>query len=284
MYCAPALDYDDRVANKINRQTNIARGPRAGRTAGDEDGLFVRAFARGLVVVEAMGAGPARQTIAGVATAAALPRSVVRRLLATLVDLGYAETDGKRYWLTPRVLKLGLSYLYALPFWKRAQRVLEDLRAETRESCSMAVLDGEDIVYVLRLTSRRILAMDLSIGSRLPAHAISLGRVLLAGLDDAALARYFSGATLKRLTPRTEVSPVRLRKVIETARKDGYAWVDAELDEAISGIAVPVRDDEGQVVASINVSFAAGTLDEAKARERYLALLRQAAARIRRIG
>jgi IclR family pca regulon transcriptional regulator len=271
------------VANIKDRQPNNRRGGR-GRLAAEESELFVRAFARGLVVVEAMGAGAARQTIADVATAAALPRSVVRRLLATLVELRYAATDGKRYWLTPRVLKLGLSYLYALPFWKRAQRVLEDLRAETRESCSMAVLDGEDIVYVLRLTSRRILAMDLSIGSRLPAHAISLGRALLAGLDDAALARYCNRATFKRLTPRTEVSPVRLRKAIEQVRRDGYSWVDAELDEAISGIAVPVRDDEGQVVASINVSFAAGTLDEAGAKERYLAPLRQAAARIRRIG
>jgi len=248
-----------------------------------ESELYVRAFARGLSVIEVMGDGDGRHSIGAIAARAGLPRSVVRRLLMTLVDTGYARSDGKAFWLTPRVLRLGLSYLYALPFWKQAQRTLEELRQEVGESCSMAVLDGEEIVYVLRIPSRRILAMNLSVGSRLPAHAVSLGRVLLAGLEDAALAQYLKTATLRPYTPRTVTSAAKLRQALYAVREQGYAWVDAELDEAICGIAVPVRDEQGHVVAAINVSLNSGDITEARAKKRFLAPLRRAAAQTRSI-
>jgi IclR family pca regulon transcriptional regulator len=244
-------------------------------TASNE--LHVRAFARGLSVIEAMGDGVARHSISTVAARAGLPRSVARRLLLTLVDAGYARCAEGQFWLTPRVLRLGLSYLYTLPFWKQAQRALEELRQEVGESCSMAVLDGEDIVYVLRIPSRRILAMNLSVGSRLPAHAISLGRVLLAGLDNAALAHYLQTANLRAFTPKTVTAPTKLRKILDAVREQGYAWVDGELDEAICGIAVPVRDEQGNVVAAINVSLNTGEFSEENAKHRFLAPLRRAA-------
>jgi len=246
-----------------------------------ESELYVRAFARGLSVIEALGDGGGRHSIAAVAARAGLPRSVARRLLMTLVEAGYARYDQGEFWLTPRVLRLGLSYLYALPFWKQAQRTLEELRQETGESCSMAVLDGEDIVYVLRIPSRRMLAMDLSVGSRLPAHAISLGRVLLAGLDDAALAHYLRTAKLRPFTPKTVTAPAKLRQALYAVREQGYAWVEGELDEAICGIAVPVRDEHGQVVAAINVSLNPAEFDEKTARKRFLAPLRRAAVQTR---
>lgn len=242
---------------------------------------YVRAFARGLDVLEAMGRGAERKTLAEVAALCGLPRSVAKRLLLTLVAQGFAREDGRRYWLTPKALRLGLAYLYSLPFWRQAQLVLEELRAECGESCAMAVLDDEDIVYVVRVPARRILATNLTVGSRIPAHAVSLGRVLLAGLDDASLGRYLREARLTAFTPRTVVAPAKLRAAIGAVREKGYAWVDQELDDAICGIAVPVRDGEGRVVAAINVSLEAGKFSEASARRHFLALLRSAAARIR---
>ncbi len=243
---------------------------------------FVRAFARGLAVIEAMGAGAPRKTLAQIAEAAALPRSVVRRLMLTLCEQRYARTDGKLFSLTPRVLALGLSYLDTLPFWRYAQPALERLRSEVHESCSLAVLDGSDIVYVLRIPSRRILATNLSVGSRLPAHVISLGHVLLAHLDEDALARYLASADLKACTPRSITKPPALRKALQNVRHTGYAWVDAEFDPAIAGIAVPLRDPKGEVVAAINVNLISGSHTEETAKQRFLVPLRHAAEQIRR--
>lgn len=254
---------------------------RTDESAVEDSAFFVRAFARGLAVIETMGRGAPRQSIAHISTAVGLPRSVVRRFLATLNRLEFAATDGKVYWLTPKVLRLGLAYLYAQPFWREAQLALEDLRAEVEESCSMAVLDGAELVYVVRVPSRRILSMNLAVGSRLPAHVVSLGRALLAGLDDEALEAYLSGGPIQRLTRGTETVPERLRRAIQRVRATGYAWVDGELDEAICGIAVPVRDRAGRVVAALNVSLQRGRWIEKKAVARFLAPLRQASARIR---
>ena len=249
--------------------------------AATESEDFVRAFARGLGVIEAMGAGGPRKTIAQVAEATGLPRSVVRRLMMTLCAQRFAQTDGKLFSLTPRALKLGLSYLDSLPFWRYAQPALEDLRSEVHESCSMAVLDDGDIVYVLRVPSRRILAMNLSVGSRLPANLVSLGRVLLADLDEDALRRYLDTTSLAPRTPGSISKRAALRAKLDVVRRRGYAWVDGELDPAICGIAVPVRDGGGTVVAAINVSLTAGTFDEMAARRRFLVPLRQAAEQIR---
>jgi IclR family pca regulon transcriptional regulator len=249
--------------------------------ASPESEEFVRGFARGLAVIEAMGDGAPSKTIADIAQVAHLPRSVVKRLVLTLCELRFADTDGKLFRLTPRVLKLGLSWLQSLPFWRYAQPVLEELRTRTEESCSMAVLDGEDIVYVLRVPSKHILATSLSVGSRLPAYAVSLGHVLLAHLDEIELPRYFESVDLKARTPRTLTSESKLRQVLKTVRQKGYAWVDGELDVAICGIAVPVRDGEGRAIAAINVSLISGAWNESSARERFLVPLRHAAEQIR---
>lgn len=242
---------------------------------------FVRSFARGLTIIEAMGRGPGGQTIADIALAADLPRTVARRFLMTLTDLGFTRTDGKRFWLTPRVLRLGLSYLTTLPWLRAAQSALEELCAEAGQSCAMSVLDGEDIVYVARLHTRRILTLSPSLGSRLPAHAVSMGRVLLAGLDDAALQAYLDGARLKKLAGATITDPERLKTELARVREQGWSWADGELDDSICGLAVPVRDADGEVVASINVSLPSGTHTMARAREKFLGPLRRAATRIR---
>lgn len=246
-----------------------------------ESETFVRAFARGLQVIEALGQGAGRRTLAEVAQAIGLPRTAVRRFLMTLVDLTFVRTDGKLYWLTPRVLRLGLSYLSSLPYWREAQPTLEEFSARAQQSCALSVLDGEDIVYVLRQHAKRILPMSPSLGSRLPAHAVSMGRVLLAGLPDEAIDAYVDSATLKARTSATIVDRQRLREEIFKVRAQGYAWVDGELDESICGLAVPVRDQEGETIAAVNVSLPAGhfTCDSASAL--FLPDLRLAASRLR---
>ncbi|MCS6762928.1 MAG: helix-turn-helix domain-containing protein [Candidatus Protistobacter heckmanni] len=246
-----------------------------------ESESFVRTFARGLKVIEVMGQEARPQTIADVAEKAALARSAVRRFLMTLTELGFTRTDGKRFWLTPKVLRLGLSYLYTLPYWRNAQIALEKLGNEVGQSCAISVLDEEEILYIVRLHARSILAMSPSLGSRLPAHAVSMGRVLLSGLDDAALEVYLDGAALKKLTSATLVDREHLAQELHKVRDQGYAWVDGELDESICGLAVPIRDGDGAIVAAINISLPSGSYTEDSAREQFLTPLRQTASQIR---
>lgn len=245
---------------------------------------FVRTFARGLKVIEAMGRGGNHLTIADISEASDLPRTVVRRFLLTLIELAFVGTDGKHYWLTPKVLRLGMSYLYALPFWRQAHLVLEELAGHVGESCALSVLDEEDIVYIGRVHSKRILAMSPVMGSRFPAHVVAMGRVLLASLPEEELDAYLGRMKLTRLTPWTITDRDELANHIRAIREAGYAWVDRELDESICGIAVPIRDAAGSVIAAINVSLPAGLWDEEKAKQAFLVPLRQAAARIRSVS
>jgi IclR family transcriptional regulator, pca regulon regulatory protein len=233
-----------------------------------ESESFVRTFARGLKVIEAMGRSTGGQTIANVAEAAAVPRTAARRFLMTLDELGFVKCEGRQYWLTPKVLDLGLAYLHTLPYWRNAQEVLEELCVAVRQSCAIAVLDGADVVYVQRLHSQRILPASPSLGSRVPAHAMATGRVLLSGLPAEQLASHLAG------TPGVEAA-------VRRAGEQGHAWVERELDAAVCGLAVPVRGAGGSIVAAIDVSLPAGAYDEARAVAEFLEPLRQAAARLR---
>ena len=248
--------------------------------AKDSDG-FVRAIARGFSVVEALGRPPGRHTLSEVAALAGLTRATARRMLATLVALKYCEADGRYFSLRPRALGLGLSYLNALPYWGYAQRALEDLRNELNESCALAVLDETDIVYALRLPAQRILSANLGIGSRLPAHIVSLGRALLAAQPEELREHYLATAEFKPITPRTITDPDVLRRELERVAAEGYAWVDGELDPAICGIAVPVRDQAGRVVAAVSINTISGTISEAEARSKFLVALKRTAQDIR---
>ncbi|MEJ7932329.1 IclR family transcriptional regulator C-terminal domain-containing protein [Ramlibacter sp. AN1015] len=249
-----------------------------------ESESFVRTFARGLKVIEALGKAAGGQTLAEVAETVELPRTVVRRFLLTLIDMAFVRSDGKRYWLTPRVLRLGLSYLNSLPYWRDAQPALEELCARIRQSCALSVLDGEELVYVQRQHAKRILPMSPSLGSRLPAHAVSMGRVLLAGLPDEQLDDYLQHASVSRLTSATVTDRRKLREAIELAREQGHAWVDGELDESICGLAVPVRDRQGATIAALNVSLTSGQFTREAAIEQFLGELRNTAARLRARG
>ena len=246
-----------------------------------ESESFVRTFARGLRVIEVLGQGPGGLTLTEVAEGVELPRTAVRRFLLTLIELAFVRTDGKRYWLTPRVLRLGLSYLASLPYWRAAQPALEELCTRVQQSCALSVLDGEELVYVQRQHAKRILPMSPSLGSRLPAHAVSMGRVLLAGLPDEDLERYLLEAKLVRLTAATVTDRDRLRESILAVRQQAWAWVDGELDESICGLAVPVRDRSGAIIAALNVSLPSGEFTQHQAVESFLGELRVAASSLR---
>ncbi len=246
----------------------------------DSDG-FVRAIARGFAVVEALGRPPGRHTLSEVAVFAEVNRATARRVLSTLVALKYCEADGRYFSLRPRALGLGLSYLNALPYWGYAQRALEDLRNEIGESCALAVLDETEIVYALRLPARRILSANLGIGSRLPAHLVSLGRVMLASLPKDARAAYLQTVELTPVTPRTVTDAGVLEKQLDLVETQGHAWVDGELDPAICGIAVPLRDQSGRVIAAISINTISGMTSEAQAKKKFLLPLKRTAQDIR---
>lgn len=217
----------------------------------------VRALERGLAIITAFDAKHSDLTLSEVAKVTGLPRAVVRRFLYTLEDLGYVKTDGKTFRLLPRVLRLGYAYLSSFGLPRIARSHLEELVADIDESVALGVLDGTDIVYVEQVPSKRLTAVSVRLGKRFPAHATSMGRVLLAGQPEDWLDEYFTTGTFKQLTPETVVDPTRLRTLVTQAGQHGWALVDQELEIGLRTIAVPVRDD-GEVVAAVNVSVLIG--------------------------
>ncbi|MCW2758544.1 MAG: IclR family transcriptional regulator, partial [Nocardioidaceae bacterium] len=218
---------------------------------------FVQSLARGLDVIVAFDAEHPAMTLSEVAVRAGLSRATARRFLLTLAELGYVRYDGQRFALTPRVLRLGTSNLSGLGLPEVAQPHLERLSAKLGESTSAAVLDGDDIVYVARVATRRIMTVGITVGTRFPAHATSMGRVLLAGLAPVALDAYFARADLAALTDNTVHEEPALRKVLRTVADQGWALVDGELELGLRSAAAPVRDAGGSVVAAVNVSTTA---------------------------
>lgn len=240
----------------------------------------VRSLARGLAVLRAFGAGATELSLSDVARSAGLTRAAARRSLLTLVDLGYARTDGKLFSLTPRVLELGYSYLSGLPLAEVAQPHLEALSAEIGESCSVSLLDGPDIVYIARSAVSRIMTVRISVGTRFPAFATSMGQVLLADLSEPALADYLRTAALDPLTTRTAASADALRSKLDGVRRAGWSMVDQELEVGLRSVAAPVRDRSGTTVAAANVSTHAGRTTLDAVRRRLLPPLMAACGRI----
>lgn len=247
------------------------------------DPNFVTALARGLAVIRAFDAEHARLTLSEVARLTALPRATVRRCLLTLVTLEYAHTDGKHFWLAPRVLTLGYAYLSSSPLSTVAQPTLERVREQTGESCSLSVFEGGEAVIVARAAARRIMAVSPNVGSRLPAYCTALGRVLLAAQSDAALDTYVERTPLVAHTPHTVTDPARLRGEIERVREQEYAYVDQEMEIGLRSIAVPVCNARGRVVASMIVSAQVQRVTPEAMRGEVLPVLRAAAADLRQV-
>ncbi len=220
----------------------------------EASGDFVQSLARGLAVIRAFDAEHPELTLSEVARRADITRAAAGRFLRTLERLGYVRADERRFALTPRVLELGFSYLSSLSLPEIVQPHLEKLSRDVDESVSAAVLDGSDIVYIARVPTRRIMSVRITIGTRFPAYATSMGRVLLAGMPDAALDALLPASGLPPLTERTMTDPDALRREIEHVREQGWALVDGELEPGLRSVAAPVRDRRGDIVAAVNVS------------------------------
>ncbi|WP_396641041.1 IclR family transcriptional regulator C-terminal domain-containing protein [Microbacterium sp.] len=243
-------------------------------------GTFVQSFARGLGVIRAFDADHPELSLSDVARRAELTRAAARRFLLTLETLGYVRNDGRMFALTPRVLELGFSYLSALSLPEIVQPHLERLSREVDESVSAAVLDGTDIVYVARVPTRRIMSVRITIGTRFPAYATSMGRVLLAGMPDESLLGVLDASDLRDLTGRTVTDRSALSDEIRRVREQGWSLVDGELEPGLRSIAVPLHDRDGRVVAALNVSTSATRDSAERVRDASVPPLVRAAAAI----
>lgn len=236
---------------------------------GDPD--FMTSLARGLAVVQAFQERKRHLTIAQISHRTEIPRAAVRRCLHTLIKLGYATTDGRTYSLLPKVLTLGHAYLSSTPLAVSAQPYLDRMSEQLHEACNMATLEGDDILYIARsATTQRLISVDLSVGGRLPAYCTSMGRILLAALDDASLRDYLDHADLQAKTSRTVHTPQALLECLQQVRQQGWCIVDQELEQSLRSIAVPVYDASGQVVAALNVSTHAGRVSRNELEQRFL--------------
>lgn len=216
-------------------------------------GQFVQSLARGLAVIRAFDVDHPEMTLSDIARRAGLTRATSRRFLLTLVELGYVRSDGRQFSLTAKVLGLGFSYLSALSLPEIAQPHLEELASIIHESTSLSVLDDTDIVYVARVPARRIMSVRINIGTRFPAYATSMGRVMLAALDQDGLDAYLAHVGIARLTSHTISSHDELVADLAEVRERGWALIDQELEEGLRSIAVPIRHGS-EVVGAINVS------------------------------
>ncbi|MFJ2712507.1 pca regulon transcriptional regulator PcaR [Pseudomonas sp. NPDC087346] len=236
---------------------------------GDPD--FMTSLARGLAVVQAFQERKRHLTIAQISHRTEIPRAAVRRCLHTLIKLGYATTDGRTYSLLPKVLTLGHAYLSSTPLAVSAQPYLDRMSEQLHEACNMATLEGDDILYIARsATTQRLISVDLSVGGRLPAYCTSMGRILLAALDDTSLREHLDHAELVAKTSRTLHTPDSLLECLQEVRQQGWCIVDQELEQGLRSIAVPVYDASGQVVAALNVSTHAGRVSRTELEQRFL--------------
>ena len=241
---------------------------------------FLEALARGLRVIEAFNRERRQLTLSDIARLVDLPRASVRRTLATLVHLGYAETDERRFRLTPRILNLASAYLASNAVSGILQPAVEQLSAETNEACSAAVLDGEHVLMIAHAAPKRVIEVSAQIGFRLPAFATSLGRVLLAALDEPALDAFLARLQPARLTPATVTDKRGLRAAILKARQDGFSFADQEAEIGFRSISVPLRRLDGKVLASLNIGAHSERCTARTMQAKFLPRLRELADRL----
>jgi IclR family pca regulon transcriptional regulator len=239
------------------RRPSVAEpGPAAVPVAGldRQSRDYVQSLARGLEVIRAFSSDTQVLPLSGVCEKTGLTRATARRFLLTLVEMGYVGTDGRLFWLMPRVLELGFAYLSASAVPDLALPHLERLVFEVGESSEMAVLDGTAVVYVQRVVGPRFMTVSINVGSRMPAHLTSLGRVLLAGLPEDELAAFLE--KFERACPSSGpgTSAATLRREVARAREAGWAMVDQELEQGLRAIAAPVRDAKGRVIVAAGIS------------------------------
>ena len=237
------------------------------------DPSFMTSLARGLAVVQAFSDSRKPQTIAQISQKTGIPRAAVRRCLFTLQQLGYVDAELNNFSLRPKVLTLGYSYLSSTPLTVSSQPYLNAISRDLGESCSLAVLEDGEVLYVARSAASRVMSVALNTGSRLPAYCTSLGRVMLAHLPAAGLDAYFAKTKLRAMTDKTETDQKRLREILVEVRQDGYAINDEELELGLRSIAVPVRGASGQVLAALNVGAQASRVSAERMHQEFLPIL-----------
>jgi IclR family pca regulon transcriptional regulator len=242
---------------------------------------YVTALARGLSVMKAFNEQHASLTLSDVARIVGLPRASARRALLTLQSLGYVESNGRMFNLSPQVLTLARAYLASSPVPRVAQGFLENLSEGLGESCSLSILHGDEVIYIARSTRKRIGSLHRDVGAHLPAHCTSMGRVLLAALPDAQLSAFIAAAKLNSFTPYTAIDKDELRDLMQKVRRNGYSLVDQELEIELRSIAVPVHNAGGRVIAAMNVSAQASRTTKKQMVDRFLPALRDAAMKMR---
>jgi IclR family transcriptional regulator, pca regulon regulatory protein len=240
----------------------------------------VQSLDRGLAVIRAFGPGRVRMSLSDVAREAGLSRASARRFLITLVNLGYVRAEGRDFSLRPSVLELGYAYLSGLGLPEIAAPHLEELVAKVRESSSIAVLDGQQIVYVARVPTERIMRISVSVGTRFPAYATSMGRVLLAALEPDELEEYMAEADFSSITASTLTDPDVLRATVKEVGRQGFAIVDEELEEGLRSVAVPIRGSSGAVIAAANLAAHASRVSMTALRDELLPALLEAIRRV----
>jgi IclR family transcriptional regulator, pca regulon regulatory protein len=247
----------------------MAEAPESERSADGERQQSLQSLERGMAVIQVFSRERPALTLSEVANLTGITRATARRILLTLEKLGHVRSDGRLFSPTPRLLTLGWAYLSSLNLSELALPLMETLVEETHESCSAATLDLPDVVYVARVPTRRIMSITLSVGTRLPAHCTSMGRVLLASLSADQLDRYLATAELEQWTGRTITDPDRMRTVLDETRQRGWALVDQELEIGLRSVAAPIRRG-AETIAALNVSSAVSRVSLDDLRRRIL--------------
>ena len=242
---------------------------------------YVTALARGLAVLRAFDEQNAQLTLSDVARIVDLPRASARRALLTLQALGYVESNGRGFSLSPQVLTLARAYLASSPVPRVAQGFIENVSETLGESCSLSVLHDDEVIYIARSTRKRIGSLHRDVGAHLPAHCTSMGRVLLAALPDTEREAFLARVNLEAFTPYTVTDRKELNALLERTRRNGYCLVDQELEIDLRSIAVPVRNASGRVIAAMNVSAQASRTPRKMLSEKFLPALRDAAMKMR---
>ena len=243
-------------------------------------GERLQSLERGLAVLRAFTPDAPALTISEVADRTGLTRATARRILLTLADLGYVDSERRAFSMNPSVLDLAKPFAGQQDHWSFARPYLESLTERTGESASIAVLDDTDILYVARSQTRRLMTLAVAVGSRLPAHATSKGRVLLAFLPEPELEAYFARRAMARYTEQTVVDEAELREILAEIRREGFAIVDQQLEVGLSSVAAPIVDASGRISAALSLCAHAGRVDGATLRSDFVPLVVETARRV----
>jgi IclR family pca regulon transcriptional regulator len=238
-----------------------------------DSGDLITGVGRALAVIEAFNDEYGRMTVSQVAERTGIPRTAARRYLLNLCHFGYGDTDGKFYWLTPRVLRLGQGYLDGARLPRLVQPFIQRLAMSSGETVNVSVLDGHELVYVARSNSPRVVSIGFYAGARVPAHVVGPGPAILSTLSDDNLKTWITAHEFSNFNSNAVLTPKKFEKMVLSARKNNYCISVGNLDQGLSGVAVPLRDRHGECKAALSMTLQSSLWDEALIVEKLLPLI-----------